>query len=770
MAMTKKQVKAKDSGYRKYGDFDASGREFIITRQDTPKLWGNHSWNRLIDVLVDQRGRGMSMYRSPEGDRTYLIKDRTVYLKDRGNGRLWTLGWDPIRLKFDYYRACHGLGYTRLEMNKDGLESTWTVLAAAEGPVELWRVRVRNASHRTRQISVYPCVEFDLRGFDVYCNMENSILCEVAEDRRTIYAINKANERPNAKNSCFMATAGKPVAFQTSKKRFLGGTYGSLDSPAEIQARRLSSFATYNEDLVGVFQFDASLRPGREIEFNIVIGPFQLRKDADELRDAWLSPDIVDRELARQAQRTECYGRADFAVPDKYFTNLVNIWAKQQLMFMGDFSRGWSMGFRDTCQDAQAICPYKPQTTRALIVETVSHQHPDGSALRSWFPIDTHKYADSGVWLTFTLADYIKETGDLAILDEVVPYYDGGEDTVYQHVLKALKWIYADPGPRGLTKVFFGDWNDALDIGRGGRGESVWLAIALVWAHSQIIELAERIGDSQTAAFFRAEQQKLKENIEKHCWDGEWYMRGFTDVDEKVGSRECEEGKIYGNPQTWAIMAGIAPDRADLLERSLRKYLVHDYGLLVMWPAYSYYRPSHGRITTRPMGWGVNGSSYCHVSGFKAFADAVRRDGNGALDTLSRILPNNPRNPIGVSAAEPYGFTNMYNGPQHARPGVSLRQWYTGTVAWTLRAVAERMLGVRPDYDGLMIDPVLPDAWPRVHMTRSFRQALYDIDIRRAARGAEKRLLVTVDGQPLEGNLIPYPRFSGKHKVEVIVP
>jgi cellobiose phosphorylase len=757
-----------DSGYREYGDFDESGREFVITRPETPKPWGNHSWNRLIDVLVDQRGRGMSMYRSPEGDRTYLIKDRTVYVKDRESGDLWTLGWDPVRLEFDHYRCCHGLGYTRLEMQNDGLEGTWTALAAAEGPVELWRVKLHNASNRTRQVSVYPYVEFDLRGFDVYCNMENSILNEVSDDARTIYAINKANERPDAKNSCFMATDVKPVAFQTSRKYFLGGAYGSPASPAQLKDDKLPSFVTANEDLVGVLQFDVTLEPGQDFEFNIVIGPFQLRADADELRDQWIGEGVVERELAKQAQRVECFDRVSFSVPDEYFTKNINVWAKQQLMYMGDFSRGWSMGFRDTCQDAQAICPYRPEMTRSLLIETMSHQHPDGSTLRSWFPIDTHKYADSGVWLTFTLTDYVKETGDLAILDEVVPYYDGGEDTVYQHVVKALKWIYGDPGPHGLTKVFFGDWNDALDIGNAGKGESVWLSIALVWAHTGMIELAERIGDTETADFFRAEQQKLRANIEEHCWDGEWYLRGFTDLNEKVGTKDAEEGRIFCNPQTWAIMAGVADEeRTQVLEESLQKHLMHDYGLLVMYPCFKTYRQSFGRITTRPAGWGVNGSSYCHVSGFKAYADAMRRDGNAALETISRILPNNPRNPIDVSCVEPYGFTNMYNGPEHPRAGVSLRQWYTGTVAWTLRAATEAMIGVRPDYDGLLIDPVLPDAWDEVHMKRRFRDAEYDITMRRSDGG---ELQVSVDGKALEGNVVPYERFGGAHKIEVVVP
>jgi len=761
-----------DGDYRKYGDFDETGREFVITRQDTPKQWVNYSWNRLIYVMVDQRGRGETMYRSPEGDRTYLIKDRTVYVKDRETGDIWTLGWDPVQLDFEHYRCCHGLGYTRLEMNNDGLEGTWTIQAAAEAPVELWRVQLRNTSDRTRKVGLYPFAEFDLRGFDVYCKMENAILAEVSDDTKTVYAVNKAPERPNAKNSCFMATDTNPDAFQTSRKKLLGGLYGSLSAPAQIQDEKLGSFVTANEDLVGVFQFDYDLEPGQEVEVRIVLGPFQERADADELRDQWLGEGVFEAELDKQAARTECYKRVDFTVPDTYFQKLINTWTKQQLMFMGDFNRGWSMGFRDTCQDAQAICPYRPQMTRALLVETMSHQHPDGSALRAWFPIDTHKYADSGVWLTFTLTDYIKETGDFAFLDEVVPYYgdDTGQDTVYQHAIKALRWLYDNPGRHGLCRVYFGDWNDALDIGNAGEGESVWLSIACYWAQKRIAELAERIGDTGTAEAFKADARKLGASIDEHCWDGEWYLRGFTDLNEKVGSHESEQAKMFSNPQTWAIMSGLADkDRAELLEQSLQKHLMFDYGLLVLYPSYSYPRPSHGRITTRPVGWGVNGSSYCHVSAFKAYADCVRGDGNAALDTLSRIMANNPRNPIDNSAAEPYGFTNMFNGPEHARPGVSLRSWYTGTVAWVLRVATEAMVGVKPEYDGLAIQPVLPDAWKTAHMTRVYRDAEYDINVTRGDTGG-KDVKVSVDGQEIDGNLVPYEQFSGQHKIDVVIP
>jgi cellobiose phosphorylase len=480
-----------------------------------------------------------------------------------------------------------------------------------------------------------------------------------------------------------------------------------------------------------------------------------------------LADGAFGKEYETQRQNRSIFKNVDFEVPDDYLKPFFNIWTKQQLMMLMDYSRGWTMGYRDTLQDAQAFCSLDAERSKCLILMAAKYQLANGQTLRGYWPLDEHKYSDGGVWLVFAIVEYLKETGDWSILNQNIPYYDSSEGSLYEHMIQGLKWIYHSPGKHGLTRVYFGDWNDSLNIGVKGEGESVWLSIALVWACRQVSPVAERCNDMETSNELNRLADTLTRNINTQCWDGEWYLRGFDDSHQKVGSHECRFGKIFAETQTWSIISGLAGDRSATIEKSLSTHLMTDYGLLVCSPAFSEYDLSLGRITTMPPGWGENGSAYCHVSAFKMMADCVRRDGNVALDTLTRILAINPKMDIDMLGVEPYGFTNMYRGPEHPQAGRSLRSWFTGTVGWVFRCVTQYMIGVRPDYDGLWIDPVLPSSWQEVRMVRKFRQARYDIYIHRVQNTAQKGLAMSIDNKPINHNFIPYKDYSGSHHVEV---
>jgi cellobiose phosphorylase len=756
------------SSYKKYGTFNSDGSEFVITRADTPKPWLNYSWSSELLVEIDQRGRGQTTYRNATGQRTNLIKDRIVYVRDQGSGEFWTIGWDPVQLDLFHYTARQGLGYTTLEMRRNGIESTLTILCATDAPVELWKIIVKNISDQPRTIKVYPYAEFDLSGFDVYGGLENATRTRIAKEDQTIYAINNCRSRLGTKNNCFMAGSNGATGFQTSKERFIGSRYGSLTLPAAVRDGELGTFVTANEPLVGVMEYPIDLSPGQEKTIYIAIGPFENESEVSTLAKRYLADGVFEREFETHRQCRSIFQNVDIEVPDDYLTPFLNVWTKQQVMMLMDYSRGWTMGYRDTLQDAQAFCSLDPTKAKKLMILAAKHQLANGQTLRGYWPLDEHKYSDGGVWLTFAVIEYLRETGDFEFLKEKFPYYDSGEGTLYEHMIRGLEWIYQKPGAHGLTRVFFGDWNDSLNIGLKGEGESVWLSIAMVWACKELITLAKRLQDSQTIERFERMASELTSHIEKHCWDGEWYLRGFDDSHQKVGSHECRFGKIFAETQTWSILSGLAKDRAVTVEASLMKHLMTEYGLLVCSPAFSEYDPSLGRITTMPPGWGENGSAYCHVSAFKMMADCVRRDGDAALDTLTRILAINPRADIDVSKVEPYGYTNMYRGPEHPQAGQSLRSWFTGTPGWIFRTVTQRMIGVRPDYDGLWIDPVLPADWPKVRMVRKFRQARYEIIIRRSSSPENNILKMSIDGQPTDTNFIPYEKFTGCHCVEVL--
>jgi cellobiose phosphorylase len=756
------------SGYRKYGTFNADGREFVITRVDTPKPWLNYSWNSKLLVEIDQRGRGQTIYRDISGQRTNLIKDRIVYVRDQVDGEFWTIGWDPVQLDLSHYTARQGLGYTTLEMKRKGIESSLTILCASNDPVELWKIRIKNCSDQPRSLKVYPYAEFDLSGFDVYGGLENATRTRVSKDDRVIYAINNCRSRRGTKNNCFMAGSDGAIGLETSKERFIGSRYGSLSEPVTIRDGELEVFATANEPLVGVMEYPIDLVPNQEKNIYVAIGPFENESEVPVLTRRYLFDSVFEHEHENQYRSQSVFQNVDFKLPDDYLTSFLNVWTKQQLVMLMDYSRGWTMGYRDTLQDAQAFCSLDANKAKELIIQAAKHQFTDGQTLRGYWPLDEHKYSDGGVWLAFAVVDYLKETGDWKFLEEKIPYYDTGEASLYEHVINGLKRIYQSPGNHGLTRVYFGDWNDSLNIGIKGECESVWLSIALVWACRQMVPIAKKMGDEETSNDLTHLADILADKIDKNCWDGEWYLRGFDDSHQKVGSHECRFGKIFAETQTWSIISGLAKgDRAAAIERSLMKHLMTDYGLLVCSPAFSEYDPSLGRITTMPPGWGENSSAYCHVSAFKMMADCVRRDGNAVLDTLLRILATNPKIDIDTLKIEPYGYTNMYRGPEHPQAGQSLRSWFTGTVGWVFRIVTQWMIGVRPDFDGLWIDPVLPSDWPEVRMIRKFRQAKYEIVIRRTSNVKPNSLQISIDGKPVTNNFIPYKQYTGSHLVEV---
>lgn len=758
-----------NSTFTKYGNFNKRGDEFVITRLDTPKPWINYSWNRQLLVEIDQLGRGSASYRHENGERTNLIMDRRVFIKDLPTGEHWTLGWSPVN-PADVHQTCrHGLGYTKLTALRDDVECSLTILSAQKDPVEMWEICVRNESQHTREVVVYPYVEFDLSGFEVYGGLENTLRSEVNLKDATICAINGSDGRQGTLNNCFMCADKTPDGIETSKRRFRGGCYANPEHPDGIHLHHLGAFAASNEPLVGVMQYELVMEPDTEVRLHICIGPFADKSEILPFRQRYLSSEAFSEEMVNWRIHIRCFGNFDVDLGDGYLTPLFNFWTKQQLSMLVDYSRGWTMGIRDTLQDAQAYCSLDPAKSRQAIINACRHQYRDGSTLRGYWPLDTNRYADGAVWLAFAVVDYIKETGDMDILEQTVPYFDEGQDTLYDHVINGLCAIYANPGEHGLTRVMFGDWNDSLNIGIGGKGESTWLSMALVWACRETAELADLTGDSEGVDYLSSIVQRLTREIQTQCWDGEWYLRGFTDAGSKVGSASCSEGRIFVEPQTWAILSGIAGTRASALESAMQEHLMTDYGMLICYPGFKSYDPGLGRISTLPAGWGENASAYCHVSAFKAVADCMRGDGDAALDTINRIIAANPRLSIDISGIEPYGYTNMFRGPEHPQAGQSLRSWYTGTVGWVFRCVTQWMLGIRPTYEGLIIDPVLPKEWTRVKMVRRFRGACYTIVIIADTNMPKEYLQVVVDGRPIEGKLIRASEYPGMHEVDVTV-
>jgi cellobiose phosphorylase len=372
------------------------------------------------------------------------------------------------------------------------------------------------------------------------------------------------------------------------------------------------------------------------------------------------------------------------------------------------------------------------------------------------------------VWIAPVVDAYLKESGDKSILEHVVPYFDHGGGTVWEHTLQGLRHSSEDLGPHGLVRCRFGDWNDSLTgVDLEGKGESVWTTIGIVYSLKVAADIAAQVvGEEPLAAELGQRAAILTRAVRQHGWDGKWFLRAINDLGERIGSDKDSEARIWLLPQVWAVLAGIVEgEDADRLFAEIETHLATPYGFKTFDPPYTAVRKHVGRVTAMFPGMWENGTPYCHASGFKVLADCAAGRGDAALDTWMKVMPDNDGNPSTHSGCEPYSFTNQYIGPDNPRAGETQFSWMTGAGGWFFRAMTEGILGVRADFEGLRIDPAMPSAWRECELTREFRGARYHILLRNPHGIQRGEVGIEVDGEPVQGNLVPCFADGGLHRV-----
>mgnify|MGYP001225580981 CR=1 FL=1 len=752
----------------KFGDFSENGSEFIITDTQTPRPLLNYIWNSQMLSGVNHFGGGegayglrTASYIDPEGrGRSSLIRNgnRYFYIRDQETGEYWNPGWFPAKQKLDRYSCTHGLGYSLLEGAFGGISAKARVFVNQEDPVEIWTVTLTNESLREREIKVYSFVEFSLEGYARYSEYNSYVYCDYLDDDHIIVAHNNAQERPHDWFDGFAASNLKPSGYETGKRAFMG-TYGDIGSPESVVRGACSNLLAACEDMVGVLEHTFVLKPEEEITYHTLWGATNSNETATLLTRKLLAPGKIENDFRNLLlEKKRMTDDIAVATPVTKVNHITNMWVKQQVQLCAEVGRATGKGFRDQLQDAWAVAAFLPDLAKEKILETLKYQYRDGKCVRGWLPLDPHIYSDGPVWIAPTVNAYIKETGDYAFLQEQVPYLDEDSGTVWEHILTAVRYSSGDLGERSLVLAHDGDWNDSLNgIGTGGKGESVWTSIALYHALNETAELARYVIEDEVIyqeMLNLAEQ--IKSAVNANGWDGDWYLAAYNDQGEKVGSHLEQEGSLYLNSQTWAVMSGLAEgERADKCLQAVDEQLDSAYGPLTLSPPYTSYNPSIGRLTGFVPGIWENGTPYCHGGTFKIVADCVAGRGNQAFETYSKILPDSQWNPSDQSGCEPYVFTNMYFGPANPRAGETAFAWVTGTAGWMFRSVAQYMLGFYPGYDSIKIRPCIPEDWEEISMKRVYRGDTYLLMIRNKNRkqcGVER---LWVDGIEISGDSFP---------------
>ena len=756
-------------------EFTEEGDACVIRDPETPRYWYNYLWNELgYCAQISQIGHGRSYYLNEKADMCMLNRDaaRYIYLRDEQNGACWNVGFGPLCESVEDYACTHGIGCSTIRSGRNGIAAEWRIFVPTDLYGECWTLWLENTGDSPRMLSVFPTVSFSLDGFSHprYYEMYRSIETSFDEKLNGIYCRSAHPFAPHKRYNGYLASSEPVFAYDGDLTAFCGSLSTQTETDASSTARYHRPKRLVNGDNCtnsngalfipgAVLQHKLTLLPGERREIRLVFAAAESPEEAQKAAGIYTAEDAQILALGKaEAHYREKYAPLSVSTPDAKINRIMNLWVKKQV----DFCIVGKKGVRDNLQIAVALLNYRPEKAKAEILECLRHQFRDGHAVLTWYPYDDTRYSDQPFWIIWAVCALLKETGDQSILDLPVTWQDGGEASVLEHVKAAVQRLLDDRGRKGLVRIFFADWNDALNIPLEEEAESVMLSEQFCLALKELRKLMLWIGNTEYAAFCESAYDEMKTAINCAAWDGGWYCRALAPT-ENIGSKDSTGSKIYLNAQTWAVLGDVVTD--DRLPAILTAVdgMERDFGFPLNDPPYTAYDPMAGRMSGMLPGLFENGGVYCHASAFKILMDCRLGRGDNALRTLKKIMPDSEKNPAAQSGAEPYVFTNCYSThPKYY--GRSYQSWTTGTSAWCLMGLCEGILGVKRDYGGLRINPAFPSSWDYAELTRRFRGAEYRIVYRRT--GEES---ITVDGVRIEGTLLPDFRDGKWHSVEVTI-
>ena len=814
----------------RYGHFDDQRREYVITRPDTPLPWINYLGCEAYFGIISNTAGGYSFYRDARlrritryryNNAPFDLGGRYLYIRDNENGEFWSPSWQPTRASLDKYECRHGLGYTTIGSTYRGLEAQTCYFVPLGENLEVWRFQVTNRRRKAARLSVFSSIEFCLwDAQDDATNFQrNFSIGEVEIEDQVIYHKTEYRERRN--HFAWFACSAKLAGFDTQRDVFLG-PYRGWDNPAAVERGKSFNSIAHGWSPLGSHHVKVNLKPGETKQILFILGyhenPVSRKFDppgSQTLNKQTVKPVIAKyldgKNVATAFQALREYWDSVLAIyqvksPDPHANRMANIWNAYQCMATFNLSRsasfyesgiGRGLGFRDSNQDLLGFVHMVPARARERILDLAATQLKTGGAFHQYQPLTkrgNHEigggFNDDPHWLIVGVAAYLKETGDWSILDEPVPFENepGSEQPLYEHLRRSFQYTLERLGPHGLPLIGRADWNDCLNLNcfsdtpgqsfqtttskDGKVAESVFIAGLFVLAAKELAAIAAKRNRNADAKQCLAEAAKMAKVVYQHGWDGEWFVRAYDDFGKPIGSKVCDEGKIFIESQGICIMAGIGLEdgkAAQALE-SVNQHLATKHGIVLQQPAYSKYYLHLGEISSYPPGYKENAGIFCHNNPWIIIAETMVGNGDRAFDYYTRINPS-AREKIGhLHRCEPYVFAQMIAGKDAPTHGEAKNSWLTGTAAWTYYAATQWILGIRAEYDGLRIDPVIPAKWKGFTVTRRFRGNTYLIEVKNPngkQRGVRK---LRVDGKDIAANLLPVcPPRPEPFRVEAVL-
>lgn len=794
----------------RYGYFDNENREYVIERVDLSASWTNYIGVEDMCGVVNHTAGGYLFYKSPEYHRITRFRanavpmDRPghyVYLRDHESEDYWSISWQPVGKSLDEakYTCRHGLSYSVYECDYEGIKASQTLVIPIGDAVELWDVKVQNQSDRVRELSLFSYCEFSFH----HINMDNQNF------QMSMYAAGSSCEDGIIEHDLFYEEFGYQYftssvsqdSFETLRDQFIG-KYRTEDNPIGVEQGYLEGGFENGNNHCGAFQKKIVLQPGEEVRVVYMLGEGR-RKVGAAIREKYSRPDAMEKVYADL--RTFWKKKLDklqIQTPNEGMNTLINTWTLYQAEINVMFSRFASfievggrtgLGYRDTAQDAMTIPHSNPQKCRQRLVELLRGLVSKGYGLHlfqpEWFDPDTEvkpfksptvvptpnakdmihglqdTCSDDALWLVSAIVEYVKETGEFSFLDQVLSYADGGEGTVYEHMMKILDFSAEQVGESGICKGLRADWNDCLNL---GGGESAMVSFLHYWAIRNFLEAARYLNRTADVEKYEQMAEKVKQVCDTRLWDEEWFIRGVTKNGRKIGTMKDKEGKIHLESNAWAVLSGAASDeKGKKAMDSVDKYLYTPYGILLNGPSYTRPDDDIGFVTRVYPGLKENSSVFSHPNPWAWAAECVLGRGDRAMKFYDALCPYNQNDQIEIRESEPYSYCQFIVGRDHKAFGRARHPFMTGTGGWAYFSATRYMLGVKPQFDHLQIDPCVPADWKEFKVSREFRGAMYEITVLNpdgVMKGVSKLYLDGVETQQ-----IPVCDAGSRHEVTVVM-
>jgi cellobiose phosphorylase len=796
----------------RYGYFDDAAKEYVITHPDTPLSWSNYLGTTQYGAIITNNAGGYGFYKSGARGRFLRLHFNSIpmdqpgryfYLRDRESGDYWSASWQPVGKPLDQYESTcrHGTAYTVISSRYTGIAAEATYFVPLDQAFEYWRLKVANTSDRPRQISVFTYCEFT-SAWDTWSdtvNLQYSLFVvkgELREGRLRI-ALNEHippldptdSASSNYGKRCWMALVGAPLAgYDTSREAFLG-PYRSYDRPLVVERGQCTNSDAYGDSGCGTLQADLTLQPGESRELLVLLGIGSAETIGKATVAEFGSPERAAVEFVRLKESWHSkLGSLIVETPDEEFNHMINVWNPYNCLITFAWSRAASLtyngerdglGFRDSVQDVLGVTAAISGAARERLELMLTGQTSNGGAMPLIKPFNHHPGHEKGpnkeeyrsddcLWFFNAIPAYVAETGDVAFYDKVLPYADQGSATVLGHLRRALEFNLERTGKHGLPCGLAADWNDCLKLGY--YGESPFVAFQVRLGLNVYAEIAEMLGKPEEAAWAREQCTRLDRAIQEHCWDGEWFIWAIGEDGTVYGTKEYEEGQVYLNTQVWAVISGAATaEQARKCMQTVKEHLATPHGLMLSAPPFVKTPIGVMRAVLFNNGIKENAGIFNHTQGWGVMAECILGDGDRAYEYYRAFMPAAYNDRAEIRQSEPYVQGQTTYSTVSPRAGNTRVSWLSGAAAWAYYSAVQYVLGLRPEVEGLRIDPCIPSHWPGFKATRQFRGKTIEIEVKNPNSVCSGVVSLTLNGKPLPGSLVPVTQLAEHNRVAVLL-